>query len=782
MAERKLSLRERLTGKIETTTTPEITEATSQEAGVDFLVASTAFSKRSILEQDFLGVSSLDDKQLYELYDTMDEDSIISAALDLLADSATPVNTKDGHVVSIESSDAEFKREINEFLHEVVNIDVEAWEYVRTVAKYGKIFLDTKATDNGAEWSFIEYPHAYNIKALTLGQDYIKYYAVLQDDKEESILGENPFTNKYTQQLNQKQNKEYSYTVEGPDRFISAFNSHKLSGKMVVKSEGVISDKEDAEELYIKTGKSLLAPVVDTWRTLSILENQLTAYRLSKSNVFKLVQIDVTGANTKEANRIVESVKNSIKSSENLDLSKQTYKNRQSQIPHNDFIYIPKKGDLGSVTIAQVGGEVGTIDLTDINYFRNKLFAGLGTLKAYLGWEESTPGGIGDSTLTKLDERAAKRAKRFQLILKHIVKQLVEYYWSYSKTTRALTNIPAYNIILAEVSSQEKDEERTRLTNNLSIANDIVALAANERFADKVSDDKLFTYIFSNILNIDPRFIDTSITPEEVRVSKIRDLTESTNGLKAVKYKRKIKLGANIHTHEETSLEELLEKYELYIETADNKVLNLTEAVNQTKFHKLLNEKTIKQLKDLVKSDDPKRLQKSKKLTGKYLGISKENFIQFQVTAEDVEKNKKEGKPTSYLTQISLKDLAKHLSQEGIEDIKDADLVREALKGNIAVSCECPASKYWGQQYVGTQEGYSIEINNIAPTKNIPTQVICKHTTLSVTLVPIFWNTIVRDLRAKGVLGGDKVKPKADKKKEKEDTELVDLKQSEEVE
>ena len=77
----------------------------------------------------------------------------------------------------------------------------------------------------------------------------------------------------------------------------------------------------------------------------------------------------------------------------------------------------------------------------------------------------------------------------------------------------------------------------------------------------------------------------------------------------------------------------------------------------------------------------------------------------------------------------------------------DLSLVQNAMQGNIAVACECPASMYWGQQYNGTREGYSIVHNDIAPERNKPTQVICKHVAATLTWLPFWSNTIVKDLR-----------------------------------
>ena len=768
----KLSIIERITGR---KTSTKIEEDGKKDVG-DLVISNTLYTRKELLNSD---TSNLNEKGLYELYNRMDEDSIISSALDLLADNATILNSKTKHVVAVESSDNSFKEELNDFLWNILKIDVEAWEYIRSVVKYGRVFLDTKSADGGKEWSFVEYPNPYNIKALTYGQNEIKYYSIERDqDEEYTGLGKNAFLHEYSKSVD---NQNVKQDVVDKDRFISGFNSRKHTGKVVVQITMPNSEAGFDDNLYIRTGKSALASIITTWQTLTMLEDQLLTYRLAKSNVFKLVQVNVDGSTNRQAEAIMNSVQNSFRSNETIDLNANKYGNRQSPVPSNDFVYVPTKGDKGAVVVTEVGSQVGVIDLSDIDYFRNKLFAGLGVLKAYLGWEESTPGGLGDSTLTKLDERMSKRIKRLQEVLKYIIKQVIEYYWRYSKTGRTVDNMPDYELILGEVSSSEDTQIREKLKDNLDVADRLMALTDDPRFSDKISNDKLFRYVFETILNIELSHIDISIEPEKLVISTINKIESgvikeakriekfgANEAIEPVTAIAKKKFGDEDKVVEEnkvnflegavddlyliSDLKELIKEYDIsLISPYTHREVPLSEAINSNQFKRNINEETYKQLKQLTRDKDPKRVAKSKKLTVKYKGLDDDNNIVFQVTAEDPAKNAKAGKPTSYETKLQLKDLAKLMLDKKRGD-KDADLVQRAMKGDVAVSCECPASIYWGQQYVGTQKGYSIDKNDIAPTVNVPTQVVCKHVLTMLSVAPFWWNTIVRDLRSSGKL------------------------------
>lgn len=779
----KLTLVERITGR--KASTAPLTEQQSIKESDNPIISGISFTKKELLRTD---VSSLDERGLFELFNRMDEDSIVSSALDLLADNATIVSRKTGHVVAVESSDVTFKDEINDFLWNIINIDTEAWEYIRSVVKYGSVFLDTRASNGGKEWSFIESANPYLIKALTYGQDEVKYFVVEPEETNaEPKLGENPF---YVARVNSMTVNSNDKRVLDADAYIAGFNSRKHLGKMTVKTTLASNDDGVEEELYVRTGRSVLASVISTWQNLTILEDQLMTYRLAKSNVFKLVQVNVEGSTNKQAEQIMKSVQDSFRSSETIDMTAGRYGNRQSPIPAHDFIYVPVKGAKGSVVVNEVGSEVGTIDLSDINYFRNKLFAGLGVLKAYLGWEESTPGGLGDSTLTKLDERMSKRVLRLQEVLKKIVKQIINYYWRYSKKDRSLDNIPEYDIILGEVSNAAGKEDREKVTANLDIADRFMAIADDPRFSDKVSNDKLFRYIFENILGVDLAHIDLSIKPEQVQIKQINKIPlhkketikESSkkkfgeDELEEAQKAKKKKFGESENFLEgtvkdlyfSTDIKQLIEEYDIVlISPYSNRRVPLSEALDLSNFKKLINEETYKSLKQLTKDKDPKRVEKSKKMTVKYKGLDDDNNILFQVTAEDPKSNAASGRPTSYETKLQLKDLAQLMADRKHGD-KDANLVQKAMQGDIAVSCECPASKYWGQQYVGTKNGYSIVKNDIAPKRNLPTQVVCKHTLSMLAVAPFWWNTIVFDLRAKGVLKPFEEEEKEDLKKAEE--------------
>lgn len=699
-------------------------------------------STKSIQSIDTLATN---EKILMQIYDEMDQDAVISAALDLFADNATLVNKKTGHVAAITSSDAAFQDEINDFLWNIFKIDSEAWHIVRNFIKYGKVFLDTKAVDDGREWSFAIADNPYNIHALVNQANEVKYFAVSPEQEEERNS---------TSLVFRPPNITQNYELVPANRYLMGLNSRESSGTMTVRTERAFGGEPIDKEYKIRTGRSLLAPVVSTWQLLNIMEQALITNRLTKATQFKIVQVDIQDSTNKEATEIQEALQTAFKAQETIDLSKDKYHKRIAPPTVNDIVIISKRGEKGAISVETVGGEMSEAPMQDIDYMRNKLFAGLGVLKAYLGFEETTPGGLGDSTLTKLDERTGKRVQRVQSVLVELIKDAIKFYWINSRIGRTAHNLPEYTLVMGKISTKEDEEARAAFTEGLQNASAVMSLAQNELFQDKIDPDKLFKLVWEDVIGIDPSKIDTMPSEDQISVAfnKIKrineqnlyDVTRSSIG-------RPIYEGRIYESATMDDFAHLLSDTEVILETENYKRYTLSQALNLKRFKDYLTEETYKDLRAISKAKDPQRLSKSKKSVVRYTGIDENNYITFSISAEDPEKNKKEGRPTSYTTKVHLKDLDDLIAKRD-EFKTDKELVMKALEGDVAVSCSCPAAKYWGQQYLGTKHGYAIDKNDIPPTVRIPTQPLCKHSLQNLLVLPFYWNTIIKDLRNKGVL------------------------------
>ena len=120
-----------------------------------------------------------------------------------------------------------------------------------------------------------------------------------------------------------------------------------------------------------------------------------------------------------------------------------------------DSIFIPTRNGIGVIDVKTVGGDINLHDAVDLDYFKDKLFAGLRIPAPFLGFTESLPGGIGDTSLTRMDIRYSRTITRIQSILSEGLKDLCLLYLKFTRTEKALEELPDFKIIFTSVNSAE---------------------------------------------------------------------------------------------------------------------------------------------------------------------------------------------------------------------------------------------------------------------------------------------------------------------------------------
>ena len=79
-------------------------------------------------------------RELFRDYDAMDNDPIISSALDIYADESTLKN-EFGDVVQIKSKNEKVKDILENLFYDILNIEFNLWSWTRNMVKYGDFFL-----------------------------------------------------------------------------------------------------------------------------------------------------------------------------------------------------------------------------------------------------------------------------------------------------------------------------------------------------------------------------------------------------------------------------------------------------------------------------------------------------------------------------------------------------------------------------------------------------------------------------------------------------------------
>ena len=77
---------------------------------------------------------------IFRDYEAMDDDAIISSALDVYADEST-MKSEYGNVLEIKSNNNQIKDILHNLFYDILNIEFNLWPWIRNLVKYGDLYL-----------------------------------------------------------------------------------------------------------------------------------------------------------------------------------------------------------------------------------------------------------------------------------------------------------------------------------------------------------------------------------------------------------------------------------------------------------------------------------------------------------------------------------------------------------------------------------------------------------------------------------------------------------------
>ena len=246
-----------------------------------------------------------------------------------------------------------------------------------------------------------------------------------------------------------------------PDRIANFANNtgkHKVTFEIGDKNTSIVK-----KQYYsLERGESFIENAMQSWQVLSALEDILLLTRMTRSILYRIFSVEVGAKGNKETKDLLDRLKNKIKMDETVDIRSKIYNSSLTQVPLGDSIFIPTRNGIGVIDVKTVGGDVNLKDAIDLDYFKDKLFAGLRIPAAFLGFTESLPGGIGDTSLTRMDIRYSRTITRIQTILAEGLKDLCLIYLKLTRTSKALEELPDFKIVFTSINSAE-DMSRAEL-------------------------------------------------------------------------------------------------------------------------------------------------------------------------------------------------------------------------------------------------------------------------------------------------------------------------------
>lgn len=433
-------------------------------------------------------------EDLYNLIDTMAQDDTISAVLETYAEDTVETNDA-GQVIWVESQDENVSKYCN-FLIKSLNIDKNIYSWAYSLYKYGdvyiKLFRESEYGDDILFNSSNTLNEDINISLNKPNDHYANYVEMVANPGEMFELTrfgktmgyiKAPVSIQHTTDTSSLINNYMTYkmnkndvTVYGATDFVHA--SLRDGADRAPEEVRIFVNKEDEDAetgkystYKVKHGQSLLYNSFKIWRELTLLENSILLNRLTRSSIVRLLNVDVGDMPKDQIQNYMSRLKSMIaqKSALNIGQSMSEYTNPSSI---DSIVYIPTHGTQGNVSAQSIGGDVDPKQLTDLEYFRDKLFANLRTPKQFFGFTSDSTGFNGGTSLSIISSRYGKSIKRTQ----HALSQLVEDILNLFIIDRGLTSyINKFTVRMQEPVTQESIDRREALRNRMGTINDILS-------------------------------------------------------------------------------------------------------------------------------------------------------------------------------------------------------------------------------------------------------------------------------------------------------------------
>jgi len=369
--------------------------------------------------------------QLYSEYDLMDQDAIIAAALDVLADESTLKNDM-GEVLQIRSANEDIQKILYNLFYDVLNIEFNLWMWIRQMCKYGDFFLKLEIAEKYGVYNVIPYT-AYHI------------------ERQEGYDPENPAAIRYR------------YAPDGMDNLSSGmYPVPGAGGGNLMNETGIFFDNYEMAHFrllsdvnYLPYGRAYIEPARKLYKQYVLMEDAMLIHRIARAPEKRIFYMNVGSIPPNEIETFMQKTISQLKRTPFQDNKTGDYNLKYNMQNMMEDFYIPIRGNDATTKIETTPG-LQYDGIQDVEYLRGKLFAALKIPKAFLGYEEGVEG---KATLAQQDIRFARTIERLQrIILSELNKIALVHLYTQGYTDETLTNFTLDMASPSIVLEQEKIE------------------------------------------------------------------------------------------------------------------------------------------------------------------------------------------------------------------------------------------------------------------------------------------------------------------------------------
>jgi hypothetical protein len=300
-------------------------------------------------------------------FDQMEYMPEIASALDIYADEMT-TNNELTAMLKVKCPNEEIKSILETLYFKTLNLESNLFSWSRNMCKYGDFFLYLDIDDKLGITSGIGLP-ANQIERM-----------------------------------------------EGKDKTNSNYVQFQWnSGGLTFENWQIAHFRILGNDKHSPYGTSVLDPARRIWRQLTLLEDAMMAYRITRSPERKVFYIDVGNVPPEDIEQYMQKVMTQMKRNQILDSNTGRVDLRYNPTSVDEDYFIPVRGGVNNTKIEALPGGQFASAIEDVKYLRDKLFAALKVPMSYLIRGE---GATEDkTTLAQKDIRFARTIQRLQRVV-----------------------------------------------------------------------------------------------------------------------------------------------------------------------------------------------------------------------------------------------------------------------------------------------------------------------------------------------------------------------------
>ena len=367
-------------------------------------------------------------KLMYRDVDLMDGSPEIGTALDIISEEVCPIKS-DGKMINVYSSSKRTKAMLEDLFVNRLHIYTDLPMIARHLAKYGNTFMFLNIDkDNGIMgWTMLP---VYEIDRIENG--FSASYAI-------------------SSTINNKDVK--------PDTVRFVWNGHNENNPFwnwQVAHFRLLNDS-----FFLPYGVSMMHKARRAWRMWSMMEDAMLIWRLDKAVERRVYKIYVGNINDADVESYVQEIANNFKRTPIIDPATGQIDLRRNFLDVASDYFIPVRREDAPNPIETLAAANSQVQMEDIEYMQNKMFAAMRVPKTFLNFQEAQGKG---QNLSIMDVRFSRMINRIQQFLLMELNKIAMIHLYIMGLTDEIGNFTiSLNNPSAQIEAQELDDLTKRL-------------------------------------------------------------------------------------------------------------------------------------------------------------------------------------------------------------------------------------------------------------------------------------------------------------------------------